>query len=48
MKSKKFLKRYTERNRTMNHMKNNNDYFKPIEKGSIEDAAQKICFECLE
>ena len=42
MKSKKFLKRYTERNRTMNHMKNNNDYFKPIEKGSIEDAAQKI------
>jgi hypothetical protein len=26
----------------MNHMKNNNDYFKPIEKGSIEDAAQKV------
>jgi len=26
----------------MNHMKNNNDYFKPIEKGSVEDAVQKI------
>jgi len=26
----------------MNHMKNNNDYFKPIEKGSIEDAVLNV------